>query len=460
MFQGFNWDSHWCGRWYDVLAATAADLGAAGITDVWLPPPSHSVSPQGYLPAQLYNLDASHYGSERSLRALVDAMHVAGVRVLADIVINHRSATQTDERGVWAAFKGGHPDGKADWGAWALTRDDPYGDGSGNPDSGASCPFAPDLDHTNPVVQLDITEWLNFLRHEIGYDGWRFDFVKGYAPLFTQMYCEATKPDFAVGELWPPMEYGNCGCFMYVQDRNRQELINWVNSTGGACHAFDFTTKGILNVAMNGELWRLKDRENHAPGMIGWYPEKAITFIDNHDTGSSQKHWPFPADKVMAGYAYILTHPGVPCVFYDHFYDWGLLQQITDLIQLRKRTGIQADSKLSILQATDHLYLAEINERVIVKIGPQMDLGHLLPAHEDWRVACCGHDYCVWEKILVPTELEIVGGHGSQASGLPFNITTGSTLQQPDIQMGMFDGIGGMSDIVAAGGKAAKTLIA
>jgi hypothetical protein len=23
------------------------------------------------------------------------------------------------------------------------------------------------------------------------------------------------------------------------------------------------------------------------------------------------------------GYAYILTHPGTPCVLWDHFFDWG-----------------------------------------------------------------------------------------------------------------------------------------
>lgn len=48
--------------------------------------------------------------------------------------------------------------------------------------------------------------------------------------------------------------------------------------------------------------------------MLGYWPTKAVTFIDNHDTGSSQGHWPFPEDKVMQGYAYILTHPGIPCV--------------------------------------------------------------------------------------------------------------------------------------------------
>jgi len=44
-------------------------------------------------------------------------------------------------------------------------------------------------------------------------------------------------------------------------------------------------------------------------GMIGYWPAKAVTFIDNHDTGSSQGHWPFPEDKVMQGYA---RHPDAP----------------------------------------------------------------------------------------------------------------------------------------------------
>jgi alpha-amylase len=36
----------------------------------------------------------------------------------------------------------------------------------------------------------------------------------------------------------------------------------------------------------------------------------AMTFVDNHDTGSTQAHWPFPKDLVGLGYAYIITHPG------------------------------------------------------------------------------------------------------------------------------------------------------
>ncbi|MFS7897324.1 putative alpha-amylase [Helianthus anomalus] len=81
---------------------------------------------------------------------------------------------------------------------------------------------------------------------------------------------------------------------------------------------------------------------------MGWWPSRAVTFVENHDTGSTQVHsksfrlskyipfnymialnvrilvkevlyiyiyfllqghWPFPRDKLMQGYAYILTHP-------------------------------------------------------------------------------------------------------------------------------------------------------
>lgn len=32
-----------------------------------------------------------------------------------------------------------------------------------------------------PAVREDIKEWLKWLRNSIGFDGWRFDFVKGYS---------------------------------------------------------------------------------------------------------------------------------------------------------------------------------------------------------------------------------------------------------------------------------------
>jgi hypothetical protein len=34
------------------------------------------------------------------------------------------------------------------------------------------------------------------------------------------------------------------------------------------------------------EYWRLADSKNKAPGLIGWWPQRAVTFVDNHDTGT------------------------------------------------------------------------------------------------------------------------------------------------------------------------------
>jgi alpha-amylase len=40
------------------------------------------------------------------------------------------------------------------------------------------------------------------------------------------------------------------------QDEHRQEQLNWVNRVGtsGPATTFDFTTKGVLNVAVEGKL--------------------------------------------------------------------------------------------------------------------------------------------------------------------------------------------------------------
>lgn len=39
---------------------------------------------------------------------------------------------------------------------------------------------APNLDHSQERVRKDITAWMKWLRNNVGFDGWRFDFVKGY----------------------------------------------------------------------------------------------------------------------------------------------------------------------------------------------------------------------------------------------------------------------------------------
>ena len=58
--QGFNWESHKSGKWYVELGSKAKELSSMGFTIVWSPPPTDSVSPEGYMPRDLYNLNSRY----------------------------------------------------------------------------------------------------------------------------------------------------------------------------------------------------------------------------------------------------------------------------------------------------------------------------------------------------------------------------------------------------------------
>ena len=62
--------------------------------------------------------------------------------------------------------------------------------------------------------------------------------------------------------------------------------------------------------------------------------------------GSTQGHWRFPSSGLEQGYAYLMTHPGTPSVFYDHLEEPQLAHTIQRLIALRLRAGIHCRSQV------------------------------------------------------------------------------------------------------------------
>lgn len=50
---------------------------------------------------------------------------------------------------------------------------------------------------------------MNWLKDDLGFYGWRFDFSKGYAAKFTAEYIKATGLDqaFNVGEYWTDLHW-------------------------------------------------------------------------------------------------------------------------------------------------------------------------------------------------------------------------------------------------------------
>mgnify|MGYP000933623580 CR=1 FL=1 len=381
MLQGFHWESHETSSWWNVIASKSNDIASSGFDMVWFPPSSGSASIEGYLPHRLYHQNGG-YGTMEQLQKAIESLHSVGVKAIADIVINHRVGTKD-----WADFT------DPAWGADSVCKNDEWPGAKGNWDTGDGYGAARDVDHTQVYVQNSIKDWMNWLKNTIGYDGWRYDYSKGYAGSYVASYNDATSPSFSVGELWDNLNIDN-------PNPHRQQICDWIDAAKGKSSAFDFTTKGILHRAVsNNEFWRLKDSENKPVGVIGWWPSKSVTFIDNHDTGPStggsggQNHWPFPSDKVMWGYAYILTHPGVPCVYWVHYYDWNIKESIKTLVQLRKKVGIHSSSIVAIQVADSSKYAAIIDGKVAVKIGH----GDWNPGN-GWNTEASGNGYCVWRK--------------------------------------------------------------
>jgi len=414
LLQGFNWDSHnaHSGRsLYRRLSERVAEIAALGCSAVWLPPCSQSLAPQGYMPQRLYCLDSA-YGSEQELRALLAELAEARLLALADVVLNHRCAVRRGREGRWNVFEGGGAPGQACWDASAITRNGAEWAGAGNWGTGEEWEGAPNIDHTQAHVRADLRSLLRWLREDVGFSGLRLDFCKGYSARFAAEYSRAFAGEWSVGEFWQTMVYED-GRLAYDQRAHAQQIVNWLDACGGECTAFDFTTKGVLQEACaRGEWWRLRDSAGKPPGVIGLWPSRAVTFIDvrgcittrsgcahstlqNHDTGSSQQHWPFPSHCVAMGYAYILTSPGTPCVFWDHAFEWGsdVRDAVRRCIAARRASGINSRSPVDILQADSGGYAAVTGGVLALRLGG----GDWSPQPgKDWSHVAGGDGYCVW----------------------------------------------------------------
>jgi len=381
MLQGFHWRSHesiaaaggTVKSWYRIVRENAPAIRDAGFDYIWLPPPSQSAAPEGYLPSQWYDLDAA-YGTKAELKDVI--ARIDPVKALADVVVNHRVGKATSG----ADF--GDP-AFAD-NAAAVAGTDECGCGTGEPETGpdVSVPYARDLDHFNGSVREEVVRWLRFLKEEIGFAGWRYDLVKGYPGRFVRAYNEATQPELSVGEYW--------------DDGSRQAIVDWIDSTRGRSMAFDFPTRHLLRRAIQRrDFGVLETLDGKPSGVIGWWAAMSVTFLDNHDTQYGHFNQHFSGAEVLQGYAYILTHPGIPCVFWPHFFDWGEENRtkIGRLISVRKRRGLHSRSVVDIQAADQGRYAAVVDGRVAVKIGP----GPWDPG-PGWSLAVDGDDFAVWER--------------------------------------------------------------
>ncbi|WP_010661853.1 starch-binding protein [Marinilabilia salmonicolor] len=390
MLQGFGWDTYSASNW-STLTSMAPEIGQ-NFDLIWLPPSGNDLTTNsmGYLPVFYFD-QSSSFGTQAELKTLIQTLNNNGTKAIADIVINHRNGETN-----WVDFPDETYGGTTySWGLEAICEGDEVKDQNlaydhiptGNPDTGENYAAARDVDHTNVNVQNTIKAYLDFLKNEIGYDGWRYDLVKGYEGSYTEMYNNSANAYLSVGEFW---------------DGNYDLVTGWIDATNATSTAFDFPAKYAINNAFNNgynltELTWLSGTENQPAGLIhnDYYKKYAITFVDNHDTGRTDNASRFTGN-VLAAYAFILSSPGIPCVWMNHWNDANYTTKINELIEARKLAGIHSESNVTVNQSAQDIYVATAtgnNGSLIVKIGTAS-----YDAPTDYTLQTSGTDYAVWTK--------------------------------------------------------------
>ncbi|MEP6847126.1 MAG: alpha-amylase domain-containing protein, partial [Panacibacter sp.] len=210
----------------------------------------------------------------------------------------------------------------------------------------------PDLCHRNPYVYTEMMEMTRWLIEDIGYDGFRYDFVLGYGgwlvkSILERRYSKNGRNDFA------PFGVGECWDTERNIDEWLDEVNNWSDNPGSA---FDFPLRiklkdlcdtfgySLLNMITGGTL---SDER----------PMNAVTFVENHDIIRTD---PIINDKMLA-YAWILTHEGYPCIFWYDYFNLDLAKEnssngIAALIQVHEQF---ANGERKILFTDDNLYIMQ-----------------------------------------------------------------------------------------------------
>ncbi len=371
LLQAFYWDCP--GReqrehaWWPHLEAQLPKLADAGFTALWLPPPGKGMhaTGMGYDPYDYFDLGEfdqkgaveTWFGSRAALQSLIAKAHDHHIDVYADLVLNHCSGADEQELNPitgtmgWTRFTPKSGRFPRDWNCFHPSEYESM-------DDSAFAGF-PDLCHRNPRVYAAIMEYAEWLVEEIGYDGFRYDFVKGFgetgrgAWLITaiQEYryrakgADFYKP-FGVVEFWDEDDLDKIETYL--------DGANFWNDNPVA--AFDFPLRRRLSRLCGDDMFSMRDLTLGGT-VLAWDPARAVTFVENHDIIRENA---IVRDKMLA-YAYILTHEGYPCVFWEDYFNFSLERPgrpdgIEALVRVHETS---AKGATEVLHVDDQLYVMQ-----------------------------------------------------------------------------------------------------
>lgn len=406
MLQGFYWDSYSDTQWTNLTSQ--ADELSKYFNLIWVPQSGwcNSTTDMGYYPRYWFNQNSA-FGTEQELRTMISTFKAKGTGIIADVVINHKNGVNE-----WCDFANETVKGKntdktysVKWDntdytqicnndeANTATKSEAKGKIKGADDTGLGDTGCRDLDHTNPTTQQNIKTYEDFLLNEMGYTGFRYDFVKGYDPQYIKMYNEASKPKFSVGEYWQ----GAVTTTSKEGDHPFGGVKDWVDATDKTSAAFDFPMKYLIKGAFNDGNWKLLDK-NLTSTLVGIEPQYAVTFIDNHDTGEPHVNPDPLRANVEAANAYILAMPGTPCIWISHWKPYKYT--IKKCILARKIAGVTNTSSIIKSEGQDNGYVLIVKGN---KGNVMLLLGSPTYNTTGYQLACEGLEF----KYYVSNGLDI-----------------------------------------------------
>jgi alpha-amylase len=366
LLQFFHWYYPDGGQLWDDVAKEAESLASIGITDVWLPPAYKGAAggySVGYDTYDLFDLGefdqkgslSTKYGSREALVHAAETLKHNGIRVIHDVVFNHKMGADETERVnvrrvnpedrtqiddeelevsaytrftfpgrqgqhsefVWDAhcFSGvDHIEDPTEDGIFKLVNE--YGNGEWNTEvdqenGNFDYLMGANVEFRNRAVYEELKFWGRWLSEQVQVDGFRLDAAKHIPAWFFKdwvghMRDSLGREIFVVAEYWhPDMDALKSYLDLVDQQLMLFDVALHNNFHDAARQGADFDMRGIFDGSL-----------------VSAVPEHAVTLVDNHDTQPLQSlEAPVePWFKPLAYALILLREQGVPCVFHPDLF--------------------------------------------------------------------------------------------------------------------------------------------
>jgi len=323
-----------CGGTLQGVAHKMDYIAELGATCIWLSPISPSPSHHGYDVTDYYRVEP-RLGGEEGVRAVVEAAHARGIRVILDLVVNHTSD-------LHPAFKEALSDPhspKRDW--FFFNEREPNGYRSF-----FGVKSMPQVNVDHPEARAWMLDIARYWLQEFDVDGYRLDHAAGPGPGFWSEFwaqCKAVKPDcFIFGEIVEPPEI----------------MLQYIGRMDGV---LDFHLADAFRRSFGRQHWTEVQFDTFVKRHLAFFPRDFLlpSFLDNHDMDRFLFVAGDNKDRLRQAAEIQFRLPGPPVIYY------GTEIGLSQLTSRESAVGLEASRVPMLWDGTQDRELLAFYQRLI-----------------------------------------------------------------------------------------------